>query len=809
MTSIMSDTILTTTHTQLNNNHLHYDHHKNNSPLQESFNLLNLERKSLPSDISTTTAIPDIHIDIDIDIDINNIESHINNSHPPSQPSPHHLPLSPAMSDTTIVIQQVDSPVDEANHYSTTTNIYTTDTSTGAGTGEGTSSYEFINILRDANLSNFSSFYYLTSQDTLAIDITKTSPASFLPNEYETIAHLKLIKAFAVLKKKVLNNSQDSNINSNILWKCYIINAVRRFIIFVSSLKKFMERYETNNDIDININKDPAFLSVMTQIIPPLDVLLVWHSFLTNPSSFYDVFVRCNMLQFANFAFPLHKVCQYIDNFDFEFRVPYEYKHNYLEVIKCFIQDDDNSKDLQYELTKFSMDDCQVNVCCPSCNNVLSDPIPLSDGSKGFGDYGLRSKNIRLVQDSSCYCSWIFLITHSELRKLQLYSDVKKQGILQGTFKIPPSEVIVKDPIKSGKKFKSIFDRIWNENRFKSFDIIINLLQKECDKQSLPHGKLLQNYTKFNLISMTVSNGIEIGDDLVDFVLKQEQFNNKMNKLNWIHSPNINHILNEANSRYAKFFTILTNPNLNNNNKLKPTLDIELMWKTHNLSGFGYFKDCLTSSSHYIIDDDSTISNSLMNSILNNNDLNKTAEIFKNIYDEEYLICYCQSCTIDRAFNSINPEYQPLPNPHPHTYHIDNNSNSSSYLKPPQQQQHQQHQQRQIIHANSFDENMYSKNSQYSWDFNDYSDDNDDQYSSTSAPAGILTNNSLLDESDLIDIGLGGDNEFLDYFSYPTTTNTNNTTTTNDTNINKINLDSSPIQGSVSPNQDEFIEFIH
>lgn len=104
---------------------------------------------------------------------------------------------------------------------------------------------------------------------------------------------------------------------------------------------------------------------------------------------------------------------------------------------------------------------------------------------------------------------------------------------------------------------------------------------------------------------------------------------------------------------------------------------------------------------------------------------------------------------------------------------------------------------------------MYSKNSQYSWDFNDYSDDNDDQYSSTSAPAGILTNNSLLDESDLIDIGLGGDNEFLDYFSYPTTTNTNNTTTTNDTNINKINLDSSPIQGSVSPNQDEFIEFIH
>lgn len=724
------------------------------SPIEKSFNLLNLAPKSLPSDIN----VPEIHIDNDIDLDINNCDYH-NIREPP--------PLSPAMSDTTIIIQQADSPTNE-NEYSFN--------------GSGKDSYEFINILRDANVLNFLSFYYLTSIDSLAIDITSTSPASYLPNEYETIAHLKLFKAFAVLKKKMLSNS---NGNPTIIWRGFITNAVRRFIIFVTALKKFMQRFDNNNNNDnednndLNITKDPAFLSVMSQVIPPLDVLLVWHSFLVNPSSFYDVFVRCNMLQFANFAFPLHKVCQYIDNIDFEFRAPYEYRHNYLEVIKCFLQDNnpDYNKVLQYEIHEFSLDDNEVTAFCPNCKNILSDPIPLSNGSSGFSDPGLRSKNIRLVQDSSCYCSWIFLITHAELRKLQLYSDVKKQGILQGTFKIPPSEVIIKDPIKSGKKFKTIFDRIWKENRFKSLDVIINLLQQECNKHSLPHGRLLQNYTKFNLISMTVKDGIEIGDDLVDFVLKQERFNNKMNNLNWIHSPNINHILSESSSRYAKFFTMLSNPNLNNNNKLKPTLDIELMWKTHNLSAFGYFKDCLTSSSHYIIDDDDT--NQGLDSLLNN-DINITAEVYKSIYKEDYLICYCQTCTIERAISSINPDYQPQ------THHMNNDDFNSPFLKVPEQQQHPQA--RTITHSNSFDENMFfTKNSEYSWDFND-----DDQYSSTSAPAGILTNNSLLDESELV--GLGLNDELFDYFSYPTTGN-------NRTEEFQLYSNSSPIiPGSISPN---------
>ncbi|EMG48657.1 hypothetical protein G210_0731 [Candida maltosa Xu316] len=450
----------------------------------------------------------------------------------------------------------------------------------------------FIDTLEQANLSSFSSYYYLISRDDLSIDITSIAPASHLPNDVEAIAHLKLLKCFGLFKKKVLGDAVGNE--ATMLWKAFVTNSVRRFIIFATALRKFMMNYNLEQDDGSKISKNPAFVSIMAQLMPPLDVILVWHSFILNSKSFYDVFVRSNMLQFANFPLPLHKICQFIDNHTFEFVVPHEYKHNYLEVLKCFTKSD---IDLRYDVTdNFDYTQHYVTVSCPNCYKKLSDPIVLCNGASGFADSGLKCKNIRLVQDSSCYCSWIFLITHSELRKLQLYSDAIRSGILQGTFKFSPSEVILSDPIKSSYKFKEIFNKVWDTNRFKSLEHILQILKDECDKYSLPHTKLLQSYSKFNMISMTVPGSVELGEDLVEMVLKQDKFTTKMNNLNWLHSSNIDHIAYEGCSRYTKFYTMLTNAEVHKS--LRPTLDIELMWLTHQLCAFGYYKDCLTSSRH-------------------------------------------------------------------------------------------------------------------------------------------------------------------------------------------------------------------
>ena len=42
-------------------------------------------------------------------------------------------------------------------------------------------------------------------------------------------------------------------------------------------------------------------------------------------------------------------------------------------------------------------------------------------------------------------------------------------------------------------------------------------------------------------------------------------------------------------------------------NILVPTLDIDLLWHTHQLSMYGYFRDCRTSPCHYVIDHDDKI----------------------------------------------------------------------------------------------------------------------------------------------------------------------------------------------------------
>ena len=66
--------------------------------------------------------------------------------------------------------------------------------------------------------------------------------------------------------------------------------------------------------------------------------------------------------------------------------------------------------------------------------------------------------------------------------------------------------------------------------------------------------------------------------------------------VNWLHSPFIYQTLSESSNRYVNFFHMLTSSDLKQ--MLVPTLDIDLMWHTHQLWNYGYFKDCLESPCH-------------------------------------------------------------------------------------------------------------------------------------------------------------------------------------------------------------------
>ena len=109
------------------------------------------------------------------------------------------------------------------------------------------------------------------------------------------------------------------------------------------------------------------FASMMTQLMPPLDVIMVWYSFLSHPKSFYTVLTGCDMEEFANLPLPLHLINQFIDNTTFEFNVPHEYKHNYLQIIKCTTID---TLDSQYDVDRFGFEAKCVTITCLIVNTL-------------------------------------------------------------------------------------------------------------------------------------------------------------------------------------------------------------------------------------------------------------------------------------------------------------------------------------------------------------------------------------------------------------------------------------------------------
>ncbi|KHC41954.1 hypothetical protein MGQ_01247, partial [Candida albicans P76067] len=92
-------------------------------------------------------------------------------------------------------------------------------------------------------------------------------------------------------------------------------------------------------DTFFKVIKNKKFESMMSQIMPPLDVIMVWHAFLLNPKTFYDSFTRTDFIVFAKYPLPLDRIHGCIDNTTFEFNVPEIYRENYSSLLQAFTND--------------------------------------------------------------------------------------------------------------------------------------------------------------------------------------------------------------------------------------------------------------------------------------------------------------------------------------------------------------------------------------------------------------------------------------------------------------------------------------
>ncbi|KAL6450124.1 GRDP1 Glycine-rich domain-containing protein 1 [Candida maltosa Xu316] len=502
--------------------------------------------------------------------------------------------------------------------------------------------HQFIDILQKAKPAE-----YLSSDPE--ININQTQPPEFFPSQAEVVAHLKLLKAFEVMKNKlvpVYDEDDEHDQYREKSWQCLLTLAVRRFIIFMSAAKKAgADDYKLGLDEEGTFRngnvKNGSFINLMDGVMPPLDVIQVWHAFLLNPKSFYDTCMRNKMLQFANFPFPLLKISQYIDNHTFEFKVPPKLQENYLDLLSRF----DHKTDHSFEYEKIHS--TRLSLYCPGCHSVLCKSIRVTDGKNGgFADKHFQAPNIKHIPGvflgESCYCRSVPQLSHESIRYLHLMTDIAKPTPLPGTYKY--FSAVLAEPKFRGRQplilSRSTKEILKYPSRSNS-DIVglLDSFRREFPNDTKRCIILVRNYLQYNYISMTVENGIQIGEDLVGCVLRQQRFVEKMNKLDWLHSPVLRQTIEESLLRYGRFFEMLTEDRYHRQ-MLVPTLDIDLIWHTHQLTFYGYVRDCKQSPGHSVVDHDDKIDENQVH-----NGFSLTAKRYKSMFKEDYSVCYCAYCT--------------------------------------------------------------------------------------------------------------------------------------------------------------------
>jgi hypothetical protein len=122
---------------------------------------------------------------------------------------------------------------------------------------------------------------------------------------------------------------------------------------------------------------------------------------------------------------------------------------------------------------------------------------------------------------------------------------------------------------------------------------------------------------------------------LVDAVQRQASFVDKMEMQLWIRSPAVEGTLRRAIDRYSKFLNLFK---LYPKTMLVPTLDIDLVWHTHQCSPSQYEVGTVKMAGRLIDHDDKLGKETL------GTGFTRTGDLYRIRFAQDYQVCNCWDC---------------------------------------------------------------------------------------------------------------------------------------------------------------------
>jgi hypothetical protein len=468
---------------------------------------------------------------------------------------------------------------------------------------------------------------------------------NLVPSRDEVVCHLKLLKALYALRTRVesvegpYESGLDGNDAKERRWAIFVSRAVERFERWWDIVIRRSEEVHSpivknsGRRLSLPSKEEPSLHSIPYFIMPPLDVLMVWHAYMLNPRSYAEDCYRFQLdHDIWNTQFPWECLNDMIDT-EFKYNPP-------AEAVRLFV----GKTGLKWE----NMEDENLTkrVSCFCCRYEFN---VLFDSPSRTTHYSSIDLHVNCAQCNA-------VVTHESLRMNKLRQDLKlykEKGLcLPGTLLHYPSGKFMFATFRT--PFYTALDDPWVKTEFgKIFSNEDNTIQFTIKDVKA----VFDRYFQFKMLADKKNVAISVRRFLANYwdnsspfsvelegaVLRQGVFIEKMNNNDWIHSPYILSAAERMIGKYQNFFKLM---GANKRLMAVPTLDVDLVWHTHQLSPARYYKHSVAVTNQLIDHDDKVKETVLSDSFA------RTTQIYERTFKEVYSECMCWYCQAIREINS-------------------------------------------------------------------------------------------------------------------------------------------------------------
>uniref|UniRef100_A0A060T7E2 ARAD1C21032p n=1 Tax=Blastobotrys adeninivorans TaxID=409370 RepID=A0A060T7E2_BLAAD len=490
----------------------------------------------------------------------------------------------------------------------------------------------------------------------------------------QVVVHLKLLETLYQLRQAVEQHDglygvyDDDKISyhysrkdvvdpKQLRWAVYVQMAADRFQTWWT--KTVMQQYSVGSDFtwqqleevgsDWYKYQEPKQLT--RDQLPPLDVLMIWHAYMLNPRTYLEDCMRFGLGSVWAAEMP------WAD-------------------LNWAIQVDSSEKGLWYRYDpgegarkKFEMS-AQIpwdpnstenpikDVKCYSCGTINACPwLSLRIETDGGVVVNTDSFSTSDMTYTCRGCGSLF--THDKLRLYQFVHDLGlflTQGVpMPGTTldvetNMPTSPKdhlmgVLLGMCRRVNEILSFYASSVGANVFGN-DFMIAVKQqleevfKKFKKDALKYGSAKMFKKTIPMVRRILScywqNSSIFGQDLSACAVRQASFIENMHRFDWLHSPALSSTVQKSIVKYQRFLDLLGNGR--KRRFLVPTLDIDLVWHTHQLSPLKYYLYTVKTNGMMVNHDDK------VGEVTLSRGFRRSTELYEAKYKEPYSECLCWYC---------------------------------------------------------------------------------------------------------------------------------------------------------------------